>query len=796
MYSGYQYLTKRIAALLLVVVVFLSVACSGQNAGASQTTTEPTSIPVFRARETYKVSSAYGGQLADFMETDFCAKWIWEAKNTKQCYTAFRKVFELTDVPAEARAYIAAESKYWLWVNGELAVYDGGLKRGMTTDSFYYDLVDLAPYLKAGENTLAFLVAVNGRSGYSSVDSGAGGLFFELHAGDQTVTSDASFKYQRLSAYQDGIEQTYSVGALAERGVNYDANLAIDDWQLPGFDDSGWQNAREIASVGESPYGALVARPVPMPLFDKTYTDFENSADYIGVPFTEKTVIELKLPRNLQVSLYFELISESETAQLHYYGKWANKTFSNTDYYTAKKGEQSFESLPWRSGESVIIEVPAGITFRRLAYRLTEYDTGYGSFTCSDNALNQLWTRAKNTLAVCMRDTFMDCPDRERGSYAGDSVNQMQIAAYAASPDALLLMKKLYLTELGFTGDDHVLSTAVPGQYDAGEIVVQCLALIASMREYYLYTGDADTLRRFYPAAVNYLKLFQADPDGLPEYRKTKFDWEDWGEEPMDTVPAQAAWYYYALRVTHEIADALNITGDEAFLSEREASARNAFRAKYWNGTAFASSEFAGKADERVQAIAVLSGLADSEQYETIAGILSDESKYACSPYMELYCEKALCEMGFYEEARDRMIKRYDQMLRDPETTTLWEEFFEPESLQTRNHAWSGGSLVAMSGYFAGIRPTSEGYATYTVCPQPMFDDMNATVHTVKGDISVSIHKSDIGYDISVTGTSNAHGTLKLSKSFGKTISGATAESEDDNNFWFEIGNGLSLHIG
>src|SRR6185437_6000254 len=50
-------------------------------------------------------------------------------ENTWTCY---RMSFDLPAAPAWSTVRIAADTKYWLWVNGELAVFDGGLMRGPT----------------------------------------------------------------------------------------------------------------------------------------------------------------------------------------------------------------------------------------------------------------------------------------------------------------------------------------------------------------------------------------------------------------------------------------------------------------------------------------------------------------------------------------------------------------------------------------------------------------------------------------------------------------------------------------
>ena len=52
---------------------------------------------------------------------------------------------------------IAADTKYWLYVNGELVVREGGLKRGPNPTDSYCDVFDNVPNLKCGRNRVAVL---------------------------------------------------------------------------------------------------------------------------------------------------------------------------------------------------------------------------------------------------------------------------------------------------------------------------------------------------------------------------------------------------------------------------------------------------------------------------------------------------------------------------------------------------------------------------------------------------------------------------------------------------------------
>jgi hypothetical protein len=93
------------------------------------------------------------------------ASWEGAGSDANQ-WLCFRKSFNLSQLPQIAMANIAVDSKYWLWLNGELVVFEGGLKRGPTPVDTYFDEVDLKPYCKKGGNTIAILVWYWGRNGY------------------------------------------------------------------------------------------------------------------------------------------------------------------------------------------------------------------------------------------------------------------------------------------------------------------------------------------------------------------------------------------------------------------------------------------------------------------------------------------------------------------------------------------------------------------------------------------------------------------------------------------------------
>lgn len=719
---------------------------------------------------------AYYTSLEEYKKTDWNgAKWIWASTTSVNSYVAFRKTFSLEKVPEEAVANIAAESKYYLWMNEELAVFDGASKRGATPYDGFYEQVDLADYLKQGENTLVILVSYNGRGGNSSVDPGKAGLLFQMQAGDQTIVSDSSFKANRLRAYRNkgllGADwPNYSQSSmLAEWNVYYDARESVGDYTASDFDDSSWENATVVAEAGAQPFNDTYLSVIPLMKFDEEYTFLESQ--YIGQKLTQDTIITIDLPENMQFSPYFELIAESSGLRFTYYTNTLTSQGIDSfrDDYVTAGGAQTYESLPWRSGSQLIIEAPAGITFTKIGYRRSGYDSERsGSFVTENEDVNTLWEKAVNTLLICMRDTYMDCPERERSPYIGDAANQIGETFYSLDENSWAMTKKTILNIIGWTKTDNCIPLRSPS-LATNENPVQTLNFLVSVYEYLLYTGDEATVRLFYPVAVNYLKLWELNDDGSIVYRNGTFMWVDWGDG-ADAEVLQNCWYYYALSSTQKLAKALGISSDEAFFTERIQKVAAGFakfkkQGGYSSGTAY---------DDRANAMAVVSGLADEDMYDEILNVLT--TTYGASPYMEKFVEEALCLMGEYDACLTRMLTRYQPMI-DDKDSTLW-ELWEKDA-GTINHGWTGGSLTVLSKYFGGISPESAGYGSYSIRLTDVFSSLSMSVVTHKGTLSYSIKRAEGGTVTIIVEAIDADGSLYIPASWGTVAAGSATVTKD-----------------
>jgi len=117
---------------------------------------------------------------------------IWlENENEENTWMCFRKEFSWK-AGVSAIAQIAVDSKYWLYINGELVVREGGLKRGPSPKGTYFDELDLSEYLVDGVNHLAVLVWYFGKSGFSHLSSGRGGMMFAMQLLESQIEMEIS----------------------------------------------------------------------------------------------------------------------------------------------------------------------------------------------------------------------------------------------------------------------------------------------------------------------------------------------------------------------------------------------------------------------------------------------------------------------------------------------------------------------------------------------------------------------------------------------------------------------------
>lgn len=222
------------------------------------------------------------------------ANWISCPRVSQRAYGVyyFRKTFGMTAVPDRFIVHLSADNRYRLFVNGK-AVCSGPARGDLAHWNF--ETIDIAPFLKNGENAVAALVWNMGE--YAAVGQISNQTAFLLQcdsASGEIINTNTSWKVMKDSAYSPcstnvgtALKTYYVAGPGDEvNAVNYPWG-----WEQTGYPDKDWTNATTIAHPVTTGYGTdnqwtLVPRTIPLmketmqqiPLVRRSTSDSGNNA--------------------------------------------------------------------------------------------------------------------------------------------------------------------------------------------------------------------------------------------------------------------------------------------------------------------------------------------------------------------------------------------------------------------------------------------------------------------------------------------------------------------------------------
>ncbi len=185
--------------------------------------------------------------------------WVRDQENAPDLYLCFRKKFYLNKTASPAIAQIAAETDFVLYVN----------QTRVPVTQFpdfewekTFSELDLSPYLREGENTVAVLVWRLG-VGNATHRLCPGGLRFALACGgsDELLVSDSSWKVRESGDYRSGQCRFSSIPV----GYRFEFNAKKqENWTAPDYDDSNWEYAVELPlPAQDGSWGKMKKRPLP-----------------------------------------------------------------------------------------------------------------------------------------------------------------------------------------------------------------------------------------------------------------------------------------------------------------------------------------------------------------------------------------------------------------------------------------------------------------------------------------------------------------------------------------------------
>lgn len=218
-----------------------------------------------KTKEHKIISPISSFETAQLNQSDWTGVWITD--NHDKDYTPapmLRKSFIAQDDIQQARLYVSAAAYYKMTLNGK-SITSSHLNPGFThyDKRNLYNTYDVTSQLLKGENVLS---AILGNGFYNESAPVATWSYEQArwrnrprmicemeilykNGEKQTIHSDSTWKTSTGPYIQNNI---YS-------GDTYDACLAIAGWDKPGFDDSKWTNAIQVAA----PSPLLVSQNMP-----------------------------------------------------------------------------------------------------------------------------------------------------------------------------------------------------------------------------------------------------------------------------------------------------------------------------------------------------------------------------------------------------------------------------------------------------------------------------------------------------------------------------------------------------
>lgn len=629
-------------------------------------------------------------------------------------------------VPTSCPIEVSGRSQFKLFINGESILF--GPCRSVK-EVAYYDTIDIAPWLKEGENRILMQVfsypenppmfdRANQGPNYCYGDNGGPAVSLDGRIGDRdpgepenwNVWIDDGMGFNGYAVFLLGANE------VVDGGKSLANPLLGDDWS-----DSRLLAAAHVQPMTYDPFGCRhgkVFTPRPIPLLyrkEKSFPDWRKRT--IPAHSSESFVIDAGELTTAYFRVGFEGGAGSKVQLMYaesYFKKDADgKAYKGVrddtsgyidgvyDEYTVG-GDAVYDPFRFRTFRFVKITVEtadAPLTVVPKAYIETAYpfeNTKKPRF--GDKKKEKLYDVAFRTLQLCAHDTYEDCPYYEQLMYACDTRLEI-LFTYAATDDVELPRQaiRLFGSSLqagGFT------QARFPSREDQ-IIPMFSLYFVLMLEDYVEHTGDLDFVRPYIPTAERIVETFLSKrcssgliaPQGYWDY----FDWaQAWAETNIANTPTavldgesalQNLFFVYAVQSLCRLlpkfdrADLAAHLGREcdAILRIVDERCFDSARGLYREGPN--TDEYS----QHSQVFAVLVGLADGERARSMMEkVLDDPSLIPCSFMQKYYLFRALEKAGMYDRTEELWQAWQDFI--DLHCTTFPETPFDPRS---DCHAWS-----------------------------------------------------------------------------------------------------------
>lgn len=737
---------------------------------------------------------------AEYMQKIWTAKWISVPKSNQTAYGVylFRKQFELKESPTSFRIFVSADNRYKLFVNNKL-VGVGPVKGDI--GHWNYDIINLAPFLNQGKNTIAVKVWNEAEARPEFQFSVKTALVIQGSSTEtQIINTNNSWKCVQDNSYEPLLVSDYMYDStkinvrgyyVAGAGEKVDMNLHIKGWEDSHFNDDEWKNAQIVAqampqnTIGLDAGNSWRLIPSILPQMELTPQRFEKLRKAEGITISNNFPKEkntITIPANTVTTLILDqtFLTNAYPTVLFSSGKdtkisltYAEAFYVKNKHGSEEKGNRNDIEGKFMVGRKDIIlsDGSQNQSFATLAYRTFRYlelkietkdsplklEDIYSTFTGypfqqkaklnTDNTeINQILSLGWRTARLCAMDTYMDCPYYEQLQYIGDTRIQAMVTLYNTGDDRLV---KNALNLMDNSRKPEGITASRYPSVNQQIIPTFSLWYIGMLHDYMMYGADSTFIQNKLGGTrqiINYFEGFR-DKDGSLKNLPNWFfvDWvKKWnrGMPPIGKDGSSALLDLQLLLAYKYAADLEKNKGMMAFsnLYEKQAKALSVIiKKKYWDESRklFADTPEKNIFSQHTNALAIL------------AGVVSEAETPALG--LKLLKDKTLTEGSIYFKyyihqslTKAGLGNDYSNWLSiwlkniELGMTTLGEDS-EVEATRSDCHAWGASPNIEFFRIVLGIESTSPNFKNVKIEPHlGKFQNISGEMPHPQGMISVA----------------------------------------------------------
>ena len=604
---------------------------------------------------------------------------------------------------------LTADDYYKLYVNGRFVTQGPA---PAYVEHYYYDTVDITPYLRTGGNVIGVHLYYQGLVNrvWNSGD-GRLGLAAGLYGERGGLARELHWTYKVSRAYS-GEVTGYDTQFLED----FDSRRWEPDWACPEYCGEGWQ---DMVIAPWADY-SLQERPVKqLSVYRVNPAQVRRNADSwfidMGREITGALRIKAEGPKGAQVAI--RCGEEQDHGQARHDMR-CNCRYEET--WTLDEGICELEPYDYKGFRYASLTPGEGVRILEVYGEARHYpmDDSCCTLESSCKDLDGIFSICRRGVKLGTQEGYLDCPTREKGQYLGDAVVTAHSQVWLTGTVEMLrkCIRQFAWTRTICPG----LMGVAPGSL-MQEIADFSLLWSQLLTLDYSFTGDKEFLESCIPAARGILEHFgrYAGEDGLLYQVADKWNLVDWPENLRDgydfplTRPVVApgchnvinALYIGAARTLAELEEILGMEPSMDWRGLKESYIRTFFRK---DRQLFADSSTSGHCALHSNVYALYFGLMPEAAKEHIADFLVEKGM-CCGVMVSYFYLKALAKAGRYKELYSALVNDSEHgwvnMLREG-ATACFEAWGKEQKWNTSLcHPWASAPIPVFIEDIAGFLP-------------------------------------------------------------------------------------------